>query len=334
MEQSFSGMRTIVLRPENGSIRVGPYVGPISAQFPAQKTPSRQRTLHQVGILVGMAVTCSDHTSPNAELRGTGKAKASASEWMDAQAPARSVHRYRAIRRFVRTVARLYSQVRVEGMERIPVGPSILCFTHENWADPLYVVAAVPRKPRVYFFGPEQEEMRRGLRNRVMRWGGVVVPFQPGKRGLARATARAESLLCAGAIVAIAGEGRIHAGERTVLALRHGPAYLSLRAGVPIVPVAINGTAWLGFRRVVRIRVGIPIEAAEKPGRPAAEDVVRLTAQTQNALETLVSDFPDQPRPGMIGRWLTELFNDWPEGSRPSGEWEPDRRRVDSRLSR
>jgi 1-acyl-sn-glycerol-3-phosphate acyltransferase len=167
-----------------------------------------------------------------------------------------------------------------------------------------------------------------------MRWGGVVVPFQPGKRGLARATARAESLLCAGAIVAIAGEGRIHAGERTVLALRHGPAYLSLRAGVPIVPVAVNGTAWLGFRRLVRIRVGIPIEAGAKPGRPAPDDVVRLTAQTQNALETLVADFPDQPRPGMIGRWLTELFNDWPEGSRPSGAWEPDRRRVDSRLSR
>jgi 1-acyl-sn-glycerol-3-phosphate acyltransferase len=203
-------------------------------------------------------------------------------------------------------------------MERLPAGPSILCFTHENWADPFYVVAAVPRKPRVYFFGPEQEEMRRGLRNRLMRWGGVVVPFQPGKRGLARATARAESLLRSGALVAIAGEGRIHAGERTVLPLRHGPAYLSLRAGVPIVPVAINGTGWLGFRRVVRIRVGIPIEAVEQPGRPAADEVVRLTAQTQYALETLVSDFPNQPRPGMIGRWMTELFNEWPEGARPS----------------
>lgn len=204
-------------------------------------------------------------------------------------------------------------------MERLPDGPSILCFTHENWADPFYVVAAMPKGPRLYFFGPEQEEMRRGFRNRMMRWGGVVVPFQPGRRGLVAATARAESLLCAGAVVAIAGEGRIHAGEETVLPLRQGPAYLSLRAGVPIVPVAINGTTWLGFRRVVRIRVGQPIATTDRPGRPAADEVIRLTAQVQHALETQVSDFPDQSRPGAIGSWLTELFNDWPEGSRPSG---------------
>jgi hypothetical protein len=31
----------------------------------------------------------------------------------------------------------------------------------------------------------------------------------------------------------------------------------------------------------------------------------------------MVADFPDQPRPGRVGRWLTELFNDWPDGSRP-----------------
>jgi hypothetical protein len=40
--------------------------------------------------------------------------------------------------------------------------------------------------------------------------------------------------------------------------------------------------------------------------------------QTRTALEALVSDFPEQPKPGPIGRWLTELFNDWPEGSRPT----------------
>jgi 1-acyl-sn-glycerol-3-phosphate acyltransferase len=202
-------------------------------------------------------------------------------------------------------------------MERLPHGPSILCFTHESWADPFYVFAAIPSRPRLYFFGPEQEEMRRGFRNRVMRWAGVVVPYRPGKRGLVAATARAESLLCAGAVVAIAGEGRIHAGEGVVLPLRQGPAYLALRAGVPIVPMAINGTTWLGFRRVVRVRVGLPIEAAAMPAKPRADHVARLTEQAQSALETLVSDFPEQPRPGPVGRWLTELFNDWPEGSRP-----------------
>jgi 1-acyl-sn-glycerol-3-phosphate acyltransferase len=264
-----------------------------------------------------MGTTCSDRASARAGAFDDAKAHSSRREWIEFQAPTRSIRRYRAVRAFLRVAVRLYSKVRVEGMERLPDGPSILCFTHESWADPFYVLAAIPSRPRLYFFGPEQEEMRRGFRNRVMRWAGVAVPYRPGKRGLVAAAARAESLLCAGAVVAIAGEGRIHAGEGVVLPLREGSAYLALRAGVPIVPMAVNGTTWLGFRRVVRVRVGLPIEAAATPTRPRADHVARLTEQAQSALETLVSDFPEQPRPGPVGRWLTELFNDWPEGSRP-----------------
>lgn len=255
--------------------------------------------------------------------------------WIDVQAPSRSARRYRVVHTFMGLVARLYSRVRVEGLDGLPSGPSILCFSHQNWADPFYVFAAMPKRPRMYFFGPEQEEMRRGFRNRMMRWGGVVVPYRPGNRGLVAATARAESLLTAGARVAVAGEGRIHAGEGVVLPLRDGPAYLSLRAGVPLVPVAINGTSWLGLRRVVRVRVGLPIGSARStPGRPRTEEVVRLTAQVQSTLERLVADFPDQPPPGRFSRWLTELFNDWPEGSRPPAGVGTMGRRVDEPVSK
>jgi 1-acyl-sn-glycerol-3-phosphate acyltransferase len=176
----------------------------------------------------------------------------------------------------------------------------------------------MPRRPRVFFFGPEQEDMRRGVRNRLMRWVGVAVPFRPGLRGLVAATARAETLIRDGGIVAVAGEGRIHVGEAAVLPLRPGPAYLALRAAVPVVPVAVNGTSWLGFRRVVRVRIGLPIASRyETSSRPASEEVDRLVERIQSALEVLVADFPNQPRPGRIGTWLTELFNRWPEGSRP-----------------
>jgi 1-acyl-sn-glycerol-3-phosphate acyltransferase len=238
---------------------------------------------------------------------------------IEVQAPAHSLWRYRAVHALLGGVARLYSTVRVEGAEHLPPGPCILCFTHQSWADPFYVFAAVPRWPRMYFFGPEQEEMRRGTRNRLMRWSGAVVPYKPGNRGLVAATARTHALLKDGSVIALAGEGRIHSGERVVLPLRQGPAYLSLRAGVPLVPVSINGTGWLRFRRVVRIGFGMPIYAL--PGssaRTSADDVARLTARAQTALESLVSDFPDRPRPGRLQSWLTELFNDWPEGARPA----------------
>jgi 1-acyl-sn-glycerol-3-phosphate acyltransferase len=241
-----------------------------------------------------------------------------ASDRLAVQAPARSSRRYYLVRAAMGRLARLYSRLSIEGVDRLPKGPSVLCFSHQSWADPFYLYAVVPRRPRYYFFGPEQEDMRRGIRNRLMRWGGVAVPYQPGKRGLVAATIRVGELLSEGCSLAIAGEGRIHSGEGVILPLRDGAAYLTLRSGVPFVPVAINGTSWLAFRRRVRVRVGEPIEwSPATPGRPSAAEIALLTKQAREALKAMVADFPDRPRPGPVGRWLTELFNGWPEGERP-----------------
>jgi 1-acyl-sn-glycerol-3-phosphate acyltransferase/cytidylate kinase len=225
--------------------------------------------------------------------------------------------RYRLIRASLRLLTRLFSTVRVEGGGKLPREGAILCFSHQNWADPFFIFGWLPGKPRLYFFGPEQEDMTRGFRNRLMRWGGVAVPYQPGKRGLIAATRRVDEILGAGSSLAIAGEGRIHAGERVILPLLDGPAFMAARSGRPIVPVAVNGTFWLGFRRVVRIRVGQPIIPAAPSSAEIGPEVAELTARARSALSELVADFPDRRPPGRIGRWLTELFNDWPEGSRP-----------------
>ncbi len=253
------------------------------------------------------------------ESGGVGLSPRSRFDRLDEQAPPRPLWRYRLIRLALRIVTEAYSSFRLEGAEMLPAGPSILCFSHQNWIDPFFLIAALPARPRTYFFGPEEEDMTRGFRNGLMRWSGVAVPYQPGRRGLVAATSRVEELLSSGARIAIAGEGRIHAGEGVILPLLEGPAYMALRSGVPLVPVAVNGTSWLAFRRRVRLRIGRPIAAAEDDSRPpTSEPVQALTAQIQAALLELVSDFPDPPRSRWIGGRLTELFNDWPEGTRPS----------------
>ncbi len=234
------------------------------------------------------------------------------------QAPPRPLWRYRLIGRVLRILTRTYSRLILEGAELLPSGASIICFSHQNWADPFFVISALPAAPRTHFFGPEQSDMSRGVRNRLMRWGGVAVPYRPGGRGLLAATRRVEDLLAAGDFVAIAGEGRIHSGESVILPLLEGPAYMALRSGVPLVPVAVNGTSWLGFRRRVRVRIGRPImPVGETPRRPRAETVQALSAEARASLLLLVADFPDPPRSRWIGGRLTELFNDWPEGARP-----------------
>jgi 1-acyl-sn-glycerol-3-phosphate acyltransferase len=237
---------------------------------------------------------------------------------LEDQAPLRPAWRYRVTRLAAAILAHAYTGCWAEGRSNIPRRPVVLCFSHQNWADPAYVLAALPARPCCHFFGPEQEDMRRGVRNRLMRWAGIAVPYQPGRRGLVAATRRAEELLRRGDSVAIAGEGRIHAGEAVILPLLEGPAYLALRAGVPLVPVAINGTSWLGFRRRVRVRIGQPIDAegsSDEHVDPAA--VAALTARTREDLLLLTAGFPDPPKSRWLGGWLTELFNEWPEGVRP-----------------
>ena len=250
-------------------------------------------------------------------LETTEAAASTSADRMRLQAPSRSRQRWLLTRAFLRVLIRLYSRILVDGLENLPDGPSILCFGHQNWADPIYICGTLPERPRVYFFGPEQEDMRRGVRNRIMRWSGTVVPFRPGKRGLVAATRRAEALVASGETIAIAGEGRIHSGESELLPLLDGPAYLALRAGVPIVPVAINGTGWLGFRRLVRVRFGAPIPVPEGVGAATREALDETTACIWAALQELLAGFPARPAPHLVGRRLTELFNDWPEGARP-----------------
>ena len=205
-------------------------------------------------------------------------------------------------------VVRAYVRLHVEGREHVPARPVLYCANHLDWLDPIFLIAALPARPRFALFGPKEEEMGVGGRNRLMTWTGMAVPYKPGKNDLLDTTRRVEAVFHAGWSLCIFGEGRIHRGERDLLPLSEGAAYFALRAGVPIVPVAINGTSRLGFGHVVRVRFGEPLEAAGRPTRAAVED---LTERVSQAILALVADFPDPPPSGRFGRWLTDAFNDW-----------------------
>lgn len=217
-------------------------------------------------------------------------------------------------RAITRAVVACLFRLRVEGLDRYPTGPAVLCSNHQSWFDPFVIVAAFPARPRMSMFGPREADMSIGWRNRMMGWVGMPVPFHPTKDDLIGATRRASRVLERGRVLYIAGEGRIHVGERNLMPLSDGPAYFALRMHVPLVPVAVNGTGWLGFGRTLRVRIGEPITTEGRPTRAAVE---ALTARLTADLLALSADFPDRKPPGRLWRRLTELFNVWPEGSRP-----------------
>jgi 1-acyl-sn-glycerol-3-phosphate acyltransferase len=228
--------------------------------------------------------------------------------------PVRRTLRYWAARIAAWLVVRTYLRPRLIGRERLPPGPAVYCFSHMNWTDPFILMAVMPFRPRLYFFGPKEEDMAVGGRNRLMSWTRATVPYRPGKNDLLEATRRVSAVLGSGGVLAIAGEGRIHVSEHELLPLQEGPAYFALRSGVPLVPIAISGTSWLRLGRRIHVVVGEPLIPAGRPTREAVND---LTARCWTALHGLIANRPDLSRPGPIGRWLTEAFNDWPEGERP-----------------
>ena len=172
-------------------------------------------------------------------------------------------------------LTRAWLRVDCDGFERLPNGPAIYCFNHLSWSDPFVLMATLPMRPRLSFFGPKEEDMGVGGRNRLMHWTGTTIPYKPGKNDLLEATRKVGAVIGAGGIVAIAGEGRIGAVESALLPLNDGPAYFALRSHVPLVPIAINGTSWLRFGGRVRVRVGEPIVATGRPDRAA---VAAMTA--------------------------------------------------------
>ncbi len=222
--------------------------------------------------------------------------------------------RYWTARLLAAAVTRAYVRLRVEGLDRLPPGPSLLCANHESWADPFVLMAALPGRPRLYWFGPKESDMSKGARNRLIVWTGTAVPYKPEKSDLREATRRVAAVFEAGGRLLIFGEGRIHALEGELLPLAEGAVFFAMRSGVPIVPVGIGGTSWLGFGRTVRVRVGEPLVPE---GRPTREAVDAMTRRLWCRLFELVRDDPIRRPPGPFGRWLTEVFDEWPEGSRP-----------------
>jgi 1-acyl-sn-glycerol-3-phosphate acyltransferase len=189
----------------------------------------------------------------------------------------------------------------VEGLQNIPgSGPSILMINHIAFVDPLVVMAVVPRlvvpmaKIEVYSLPVI------GLFPKL--YGVIPVRRSEVDR---RALAMALEVLEAGELVLVAPEG--HRGSALQQG-KEGMAFLAVRSGAPVVPVAIDGT--VGYPSVdprrwarggARIRFGRPFLLRASAGGSLRE---QLREMTDEAMAQVAAMLP----PGRRGVYADRMM--------------------------
>lgn len=187
---------------------------------------------------------------------------------------------YRACRGVATVLLRSLFELRVEGAERLPTtGPFILAANHHNYLDGVVLGVAVPRPiaflvmPRVFRATPLHPPFHR-------RIGSIPVRLERPDPGAIRRVLR---VLEAGRVIGIFPEGPFSQEGRLVRG-QAGAAMVALRAGVPVVPAAIEGTYealrgrrfYLPRRRPLSVRFGEALHfgrpRSARPGRAEREE--------------------------------------------------------------
>ena len=185
--------------------------------------------------------------------------------------------RYGLFRRTMILLCRLLFGYTLHGGEAVPAeGPLIVASNHGQYADPVLVCVAVPR--RLQWMAKKQLFVFpfRGFFRFI---GSFPVDREGGGRGAIRA---ALSFLAEGWALGIFPEGT-HRGDETTKAAKSGVVVLALRSGAPVLPVYVGRlpgpvARLRGERLHVFVGEPVALDPALRGGvayRAAADEIMR-----------------------------------------------------------
>jgi 1-acyl-sn-glycerol-3-phosphate acyltransferase len=199
---------------------------------------------------------------------------------------------YQFARGIVLGVFKVVFRVHVVGKERVPTtGAYILAPSHRSILDVPFAAYVTPRTVR---FLAKDDLFRSSLGRKVFdALGAVEVERGTADRGAMRAL---EGVLERGEPVAIFPEGTRHSGP-VIAELFAGAAFLSVKFGVPIVPVGVGGSEHilpkgkvLPRLHRVAVSVGVPLHPPVLEGRARRGAAKLLTEQLQTSLQACFDD--------------------------------------------
>ena len=231
---------------------------------------------------------------------------------------------WRNLQVFAHFMATLLFDLRVYGIENVPKsGGLILAANHQSYLDPPLIAVRLSRP--VSFFA-KSELFENPYFGRFIRQLHAF-PVRQGE-GDAGAVKEAIRRLKEGNVLNIYPEGsRTEDGQ--IGKIEPGIALVARRAGVPIVPVVIDGSfqAWPKWRKLFRpgpiaVMYGRPLEVADlKPG-----EIVKLLDETlrrmmvelkaKEAARRAWRGLPPRPTPGPPAGWVGEGYAHRPDRGR------------------
>jgi 1-acyl-sn-glycerol-3-phosphate acyltransferase len=195
---------------------------------------------------------------------------------------------YQLMRGICVLVCRGWNRASIEGRENIPAtGAFVLAPVHRSFLD-TPISACVTRR-RLRFMGKDSM-----WKNRASGWFLSALGGFPVARGTAdrQALARCVQVLEGGEPLVVFPEGERKKGP-VVQPLFEGAAYVAVKAGVPIVPVAIGGServmpkgSWIIRPHKLHVIVGRPLEPV-RGSRSTRSAVRTLTTELHSELQRL-----------------------------------------------
>ncbi|HWS80181.1 MAG TPA: lysophospholipid acyltransferase family protein [Rubrobacter sp.] len=190
--------------------------------------------------------------------------------------PGEMTRRYRLFRRAVTLLCRLLFACRVHGGERVPSeGPLIVASNHSQYADPVLVCVAVPR--RLQWMAKKQLFVFP-----FRRFFEFIGSFPVDREGGGRAAIRAAlAFLAEGWALGIFPEGT-HRGAGATREAKTGVVVLALRSGARVLPVHVGRlpgplTRLRGGRLEIFVGEPVHLDPAIRGGaayRAAADEIM------------------------------------------------------------
>ncbi|BAZ28263.1 putative acyltransferase [Cylindrospermum sp. NIES-4074] len=234
-------------------------------------------------------------------------------------------------------------RVRVEHLERIPQEPAILAVNHLHHIDPLLLLAELPTQPYYHILGDARTLYNKWWKRLILGFAGGVIPLEriwkeelaviaaakAGQQDLLELATAIEKtvptggdiqtlrridrivlgILARGDGMILFPEGRLGNTEGKLhLPLKRGTVIYALRAGVPIVPIALIGTYDLYLRKNLTIRVGEPLRFTPA-SIPKRQEVDTALQQLQQAMLSLLpTEYQEPTGPKLLRHFLNHML--------------------------